>query len=348
MILKNYLLLVLFITGVICMSCAEKIGFIVTKSNDTLNGRISKFLLSESNPSQKLVIKDKFMLPEYRAPQRLVVKVIQNKDTETVEANKIRNINFINKKGKDTTSYNVFENQLCKVFARKGDRSICKNYYVEDVSALLPYNNNEIIIRGYTSVILFIGDKRKILIYTNSEKRKVEVTGVLEFINNHYQKKFSTSDFKGEEGMFNYILNNKFPTGDSINKREPAEWQTLFTKENLKIRKKVWSPFENLPVLNNSNPDTMNFKAAYYMEKIVISSDEPNEDATIFKGPLNTSSLTKERIALQFINSRYHLNLSLENLNTYLIKKKSLEEQKKLFDFIINKESESKTESNEE
>ncbi len=306
------------------ISCsAQKQGYVVTISNDTLKGIVSNFLQSENS-----------------SPQIPLIKVEENKTTKSIDVNSIRNINFLDKKGGILT-YNIFENQLCRVSAQKGDISICKRYHAEDVSSDVDNMNNIYNINAYTDIILFIGNKKKILVYGGSTPYKYEVAGVLSFINALYHKKFSIADFNDEMAMFNYILSNINFLSDSVDDTtHTANLQTLLTKRNMKICKSVYSPFENLSVLNDTNSDIGTYKAADYLEDINIYSYKDQKSTTMYSGDLHASFSIKEKIVLQFINTRYNLNLSIKNLLTYIDRKKDFEHQSKLFDFILNKEME--------
>ena len=358
---KYFILILLALICITATSCNSYVGYVVTNANDTIRGNfklvisVSRSAIDSEAKAAKIAILAELppnssvpaSMFKHTAPVAMFTVHTTKRTTTDIQLSNIKNIYIINKKGKDTLTY-IYDGTFWQLLSAKNDFSIyMKNYTVcsSSVSFLAdgtPSNGENCSL--YENIVLSIGNKRKILIYNGGAKATFTVKkhqnrpnapafGILKFIDTIYNQNFSIDNFQNEKAMYDYILNKETALNDTAS---TPKWTLLAAKGNIKICHRFYiGQLEN--PLNISMSDGSNSS-----EDIAIFSGK-EQKAMIYSGNYYPRPLRKRKIAqevLQFINTRYHLNLTNDELVKYIIEKDKFEDWTKLFDFILAQETE--------
>ena len=205
--LKYYFSIVLLmILCVASISCSiQKEGYVITNTNDTIRGNF------------KLLMKP----PIYHVSAPIqIFTVYKNKNIKVdIKAGDIKNIDVIDKKKKDTSTYIFFHDDFWRQLAANDNLGIYVRNFMAHIGSW--YRNED--YAEYEDVIILPDKERKIQIYVYSgvqDDYNFIAQQVLQFINTRYSLNFTHDelvnnyfiqgvDFEKQKKLFEFILDKE-------------------------------------------------------------------------------------------------------------------------------------------
>ena len=203
MCFKYYFSIIFLLICIMSVSCsAQKNGYIVTNTNDTIKGNFKLTISSALSPDST----------------PMTVFTVYSENTKTnIKLSNISKINVVKRK-KVTATYIISDNDFWQLLVAKGNIGIYKrNYnvsecgYVNSPSSDIYYGDTLCYKHKYEDISIFLKNEQIEQIYNNARNDYSYIKSeTLRFINTRYKIRLTKwKDIKSQNKLFDFILDKE-------------------------------------------------------------------------------------------------------------------------------------------